>query len=46
VALHNAYASYLADQTMREVVVHQLQPKDQVLDEAMGLQSERIAVSE
>jgi hypothetical protein len=46
VALLNAYAPALAEQSMLEVVVHQLQPKDLALADVMGLQPGSITVTE
>ncbi len=46
VALLNAYAPRLAEQSLREVVLHQLQPKDLALADAMGLQPGSITVTQ
>jgi hypothetical protein len=46
VALLNAYAPALAEQSMLEVVLHQLQDKDLALADVMGLQPGSITVSE
>jgi hypothetical protein len=46
VALINGYAPALAQQSMQEVVVHQLQPKDLALADVMGLQPGSITVTE
>jgi hypothetical protein len=45
VALLNAYAPALAAQSMLEVVLHQLQPKDLALADVMGLQPGSITVT-
>lgn len=42
----NAYAPALAEQSLREVVLHQLQPQDLKAVEAMGLQPGPITVTE
>jgi len=46
VALLNAYAPALAEQSVQEVVLHQLQPKDLALADVMGLQPGSITVTE
>jgi hypothetical protein len=46
VALLNAYAPALAEQSMLEVVLHQLQAKDLALADVMGLQPGSITVTE
>lgn len=46
VALLNAYAPALAERSMLEVVLHQLQPKDLALADVMGLQPGNITVTE
>ena len=46
VALLNAYAPALAEQSMQEVVLHQLQPKDLALADVMGLQPGNITVTD
>jgi hypothetical protein len=46
VALLNAYAPALAEQSMLEVVLHQLQPKDLALADVMGLQPGSITVTD
>jgi hypothetical protein len=45
VALLNAYAPALAEQSMLEVVLHTLQPKDLALADVMGLQPGSITVT-
>jgi hypothetical protein len=45
VALLNAYAPALAEQSMLEVVLHQLQEKDLALADVMGLQPGSITVT-
>lgn len=44
--LLNAYAPAMAEQSLREVVLHQLRPKDLALPDAMGLQPGRITVTQ
>jgi hypothetical protein len=46
VALLNAYAPALAEQSMLEVVLHQLQAKDLALADVMGLQPGSITVTD
>ena len=46
VALLNSYAPVLAEQSLLEVVLHQLQPKDLALADVMGLQPGGITVTE
>jgi hypothetical protein len=46
VALLNGYAPALAEQSLLEVVLHQLQPKDLALADVMGLQPGSITVTE
>jgi hypothetical protein len=46
VALLNHYAPVLAEQSLLEVVLHQLQPKDLALADVMGLQPGGITVTE
>jgi hypothetical protein len=46
VALLNSYAPALAEQSLLEVVLHQLQPKDLALADAMGLQPGSITVTD
>jgi hypothetical protein len=46
VALLNAYAPALAEKSMYEVVLHQLQPKDLALADVMGLQPGSITVTD
>jgi hypothetical protein len=46
VALLNAYAPALAEQSLHEVVLHQLQPKDLALADVMGLQPGNITVTD
>ncbi len=41
----NAYAGALAEQGLREVVVHQLRPQDLALADAMGLQPGAVTVT-
>ena len=45
VALLNAYAPALAEQSMQEVVLHQLKPQDLSLADVMGLQPGSITVT-
>jgi hypothetical protein len=46
VALLNTYAPALAEQSLHEVVLHQLQPKDLALADVMGLQPGSITVTD
>lgn len=46
VALLNSYAPALAERSLLEVVLHQLQPKDLALADVMGMQPGRISVTE
>jgi hypothetical protein len=46
VALLNAYAPALAEQSVQEVVLHQLQPKDLALADGLGLQIGSITVTD
>jgi hypothetical protein len=46
VALLNAYAPALAEQSMRDVVLHQLQPKDLALADLLGWQPGSITVTD
>jgi hypothetical protein len=46
VDLLNSYAPVLAEQTLLEVVLHQLQPKDLALADVMGLQPGSITVTD
>ncbi len=43
--LLNAYANKLAEQSLREVVLHRLKPQDLALPDAMGLQPGSITVT-
>ena len=45
-ALLNAYGPRLAEQSLREVVLHQLKPQDLALPDAMGLQPGSITVTQ
>ena len=45
VALLNGYAPALAESSLQEVVLHQLQPKDLALADTLGLQPGSIRVT-
>jgi hypothetical protein len=46
VALLNSYAPALAERSLLEVVLHQLQPKDLALADVMGMQPGSITVTD